>query len=264
MNKALFGRYWPANSLVHSLDARVKITLVFAMVIVVFLADNWISMGFCALCVLAFFAVSKISPLEAVRSIVPLLFIVVLTAIFNVFYIGTGDVLVDFGWLRITTDGVDSAAFLSVRLLLLLLMGSLLTMTTTTFDITFGIEAILSPLTKVHVPVHEFAFVISTALSFLPQIAGEFESVRIAQEARGAKLATTPLKGARALSSLITPMFASVFRHADTLALAMDARCYVPGAKRTRLNPSRLGASDFAAIAIVALIFALVILSRFL
>lgn len=264
MNKALFGRYWPARSPVHSLDPRIKITLVFAMIAIVFLADNWAAIGFCSACVLAFFAVAKISPLEAIRSIAPLLFIVALTAIFNIFYIGTGSVLVDFGWLRITTDGVASAAFLSVRLVLLLLMGSLLTMTTTTFDITFGIEGMLVPLTKIGVPVHEFAFVVSTALGFLPQIAEEFESIRIAQEARGAKLATTPLKGARALSSLITPMFASVFRHADTLALAMDARCYVPGARRSRLHPFELHARDFVAVTIVAIICALVALLRFL
>ena len=262
MNKALFGRYWPSDSFVHSLDARVKITIAFIMVVVLLLASNWASMGFCVLCVAGFFVASKISPLEAARSILPLLFIVILTAIFNIAYVDTGQVLIDFGWINITTGGLDSAAFLSVRLVLLLLMGSLLTMTTTTFDITFGIEEILSPLTAIKVPVHEFAFVVSTALGFLPQLAEEFESIRIAQEARGAKLATTPLKGARAFTSLMTPMFASIFRHADTLALAMDARCYVPGAERTRLRPSHLGARDFIALVVTAAICVSVALLR--
>ncbi len=259
MNKALFGRYWDAQSPVHSLDARIKITISFAMIIILFLAQNWYAMGFCVLCVIAFFAAAKIPPLEALRSILPLLFIIILSALFNIFYVDEGATLIDLGWTQITTGGLDSAAFLAVRLALLLLMGSLLTMTTTTFDITFGIEEMLSPLTRIKIPVHEFAFVISTALRFLPQFADEFETIRTAQLARGAKLATTPLKGARVLTSLVTPMFASVFRHADTLSLAMDARCYVPGAKRTRLHPQKIGAGDIAVLAVIALICVLVV-----
>lgn len=264
MNKALFGRYWPTQSFIHSLDPRTKITIAFAMIFVLFLATNWASMGFCALCALIFFAASRIPFLEAVRSILPLLFVIVLSVLFNLFYVDSGPILVDFGWTKITLGGLDAAAFLAVRLTLLLLMGSLLTMTTTTFDITFGIEEMLAPLSKIKVPIHEFAFVISTALRFLPQLASEFESIRIAQEARGAKLATTPLKGAKALSSLITPMFASVFRHADTLALAMDARCYMPGAERSKLKPSHLGVRDAVAFTVLVLICVLVALLRLL
>lgn len=264
MNKALLGRYWPSNSVIHSLDARTKITITFVMVIVILLLQNWWALGVSAICVFAFFVASRISPLEALRSILPLLFIIVLSAAFNIFYVSSGEVLADYGWLKITSGGVESAAFLSARLALLLLIGSLLTMTTTTFDIAFGIEAMLSPLTKIKVPVHEFAFVISTALSFLPQIASEYESVRVAQEARGAKLATTPLKGLRAISSLIVPMFASIFRHADTLALAMDARCFVPGAERTKLYPMLFRKQDYIAFAITALICVAVTLTWFL
>lgn len=264
MNKALFGRYWPAKSPVHDLDARVKITFVFLMIVAIFLADTWLSLGFCALIVFGLFALSRIPFVEALRSIVPLLFIIVLSALFNVFYVDGGNTLLDLGWVRITTGGLESAAFLSIRLALFLLLGSLLTMTTTTFDITFAIESMFSPLTRLKVPVHEFAFVVSTALHFLPQMVDEFDSIRMAQEARGAKLATTPLRGMRALSSLITPMFASVFRHADTLALAMDARCYVPGAKRTRIHPSHLGARDIAALAIAVLICIAIGLMRLL
>lgn len=264
MNKALFGRYWPVQSFVHALDPRTKITITFAMIFVLFLSTNWIAMGFCALCVLAFFAASRIPFLEALRSILPLIFVIVLSVLFNLFYVDSGSVLVDFGYLKITLGGVDAAAFLAVRLTLLLLMGSLLTMTTTSLDITFGIEEILSPLTKIRVPVHEFAFVTSTALRFLPQLAEEFDSIRIAQEARGAKLATTPLKGARALSSLITPMFASVFRHADTLALAMDARCYIPGANRGRLHPAHFSYRDAIAFAVLVFVCILVAILRLL
>lgn len=264
MNKALFGRYWPVNSPIHSLDARMKITIVFLMVATVLLVGNWASIGICALVVFAFLAISKISPLRAVRSIAPLLIVVVFTALFNIVYLDSGEVLLNVGWLEITSGGLESAAFMSARLALLLLLGSFLTMTTTTFEITFGIEGIFLPLARIGVPVHEFAFVVSTALGFLPKLVEEFEDIRIAQDARGAKLATTPLKGIRALSSLVTPMFASVFRHADTLSLAMDARCYVPGAERTRLHPSHLRIGDFLALGVAVLICALALLLTWL
>lgn len=264
MNKALFGRYWPVQSFVHALDPRTKITFAFVMVIVLLLATNWLAMGFSAICVLLFFAASRIPIFEAMRSILPLVFLIVLSALFNLFYVNSGPVLVSFANMQITLGGVDAAIFLSVRLTLLLLMGSLLTMTTTSLDITFGIEEMLSPLTKIKVPIHEFAFVMSTALRFLPQLAEEFDSIRIAQEARGAKLATTPLKGAKAIASLITPMFASVFRHADTLALAMDARCYIPGANRGRLHPAHFGYRDAIAFAVLVFVCVLVAILRLL
>ncbi len=259
--KALFGRYWEADSLVHRLDPRTKLASTFVLVVMVFLATSWPKMLFVAMSVAALFVCARIPLLQAARSVAPVLFIAILAVLFNVFFVHGGQTLVDWGWLKITTEGLSLGAFMGVRLMLLLLLGSLLTMTTTTIDITEATESLLSPLAHIGVPVHEFAFVMGTALRFLPQFADEFHSIRMAQIARGARLSTSPTKGMAALASLVVPMFASVFRHADTLSAAMDARCYHGAGGRTRLDPLRFRRRDaIAAAALAALVVVTVLI----
>ena len=257
---ALFGRYWEAESPVHRLDPRIKIIGTLLLVIAALCAGNFPALGLLAVCIACFFALARVPLVQALRSIAPLTFIVVLTALFNLFYVQGGEVYVSWGWVTISAEGVRLAAFMAVRLTLLLLAGSLLTLTTTSLDITEATERLLGPLSRIGVPAHEFALVMGIALRFLPQFAEEFRIIRTAQLARGAKLATSPVKGGLAgLTSLLVPLFASAFRHADTLSAAMDARCYHGAEGRTRLNPLRYRARDAIALAILVALLALTI-----
>ncbi len=261
--KALFGRYWKADSPLHRLDPRTKLLGTLALVVIVFLAQNFLALGFVALAIACLFPLGRIPLSQALRSIAPLSFIIAITALFNLFFVQGGAPLADWGWLRISEAGMRSALFIGLRLTLLLLSGSLLTLTTPSLDITEALERLLAPLGRWGFPAHEFAFVMGLALRFLPQFTDEFRDIRTAQVARGANLATSPFRsGPAALASLIVPLFASVFRHADTLSAAMDARCYHGSQGRTRLRPLAFGARDrWAALALAALAAATVALS---
>ena len=257
---ALFGRYWEADSIIHRLDPRTKVAGTFLLVVTMLCAWSFPTLAILAVCTLTFYALARIPLLQALRSIAPLSFIVVLTALFNLFAIQGGAVYVDWGWLTISAEGVRQAALMAIRLTLLLLSGSLLTLTTTSLDITEALERLLSPLARIGLPAHEFSLVLGMALRFLPQFAGEFRFIRTAQLARGATLATSPVKGGlQGLTSLLVPLFASAFRQADTLSCAMDARCYHGAGGRSRLNPLRFGSRDAIALLVLVALLALTI-----
>ena len=258
--KALFGRYWSADSPVHRLDPRTKVAGTLMLVVTLFCATTFLAQAVCVAFVLALCLIARIPLLQALRSIAPLLFIVVLTVLFNLFFVQGGDVLVDGGWVVISQEGVRMAVFVGIRLLLLFLVGSLLTLTTTTIDITEAFESLLKPLARLGFPAHEFAMILGIALRFLPQFAEELRLIRAAQLSRGAKLATSPTRsGLAGLTSLLVPLFTSVFRHADTLSSAMDARCYHGGVGRTRLHPLTFARRDGIAAAVLAALLVVVI-----
>ena len=257
---ALFGRYWEADSPIHKLDARTKFLGVIFMMIITFSATNFGALILVAVAVMALFRISRIPLKQALQSIVPLLFIIVLTALFNLFWMQGGTTLFQLGPIQISEYGIYMAVFISLRLTVLLLSGSLLTLTTTTLDITEAFERLLGPLARIGVPAHEFALILGIALRFLPQFAEELHTIRAAQLSRGAKLATSPTKsGIAGLTSLLVPLFTSAFRHADTLASAMDARCYHGAQGRTRLDPLAFGRNDACAALLLACLFAAVL-----
>ena len=260
---ALFGRYWPTDSPLHHLDPRTKLIGTIALIVILFCATKPISLAIVTAFVIALFALAHIPLGQALRSIAPLAFIIVLTALFNLLFVQGGEVYLDWGWARITSTGAATAAFIAVRLTTLLLSGSLLTMTTATLDITEAFERLLAPLARVGVPAHEFALVMGIALRFLPQFVDEFRTIRTAQLSRGAKLATSPTRnGLGGLTSLLVPLFTSAFRHADTLSAAMDARCYHGAAGRTRLHPLAFTPRDaIAALVLAALLAGVLLLS---
>ena len=252
-SSAVFGRYWSADSVIHRLDPRTKLLGTLALVVILFCARSPAGLGVVAAFAVLLFALARIPLGQALRSIAPLSFIIVFTALFNLLFVQGGAVYADWGWTRLTEQGAATAAFVAVRLTVLLLSGSLLTMTTTTLDITEAFERLLSPLSRLGVPAHEFALILGIALRFVPQFADELRSIRTAQLARGAKLATSPTKsGLAGLTSLIVPLFTSAFRHADTLSAAMDARCYHGAAGRTRLHLLAFRARDAAAACLLA------------
>ena len=247
--QALFGRYWEADSIVHRLDPRTKLIGVLFMMVIAFSAGNFPALGIVAAATILLPIIARIPLGQAFRSIAPLSFIIVLTALFNLFWVQGGAVLAQWGFIQISEEGVRMAVFISIRLTILLLSGSMLTLTTTTLDITEAFERLLTPLARIGVPAHEFALILGIALRFLPQFAEELHTIRIAQLARGAKLATSPTRsGIAGLTSLLVPLFASAFRHADTLANAMDARCYHGAQGRTRLCPLAFTPADGGAL----------------
>ena len=251
---ALFGRYWPGESPVHLLDPRMKLTGVLIAMVAIFLAQSYAALGVAAIFIAAFFFIARIPPAQALKSIGPLLFIVLLTAILNIFFVQSGEVYAAAGPFVISSGGINAAIFLSIRLTLLLLSASLLTLTTTTLDLTDAFEAMLAPFARFGVPAHEFAMVMGIALRFLPQFMEELQTIRAAQLSRGAHVTANPFHGGlTGLSSLMVPLFTSAFRHAETLSNGMDARCYHGGNGRTRLAP--LAFTKLDAVGLVVLVF---------
>jgi len=257
MGDALFGRYWAADSVIHRLDARTKVLATIAWVVACLIGSTVPALFVLTAAIVLFILLSKIPPLQVVRSVLPLMFIVVITALINLFSVQTGTALVEWGLLRITDGGLAMAGFVAIRLTLLLLGGSILTLTTTSIDITDALEQLLSPFARIGLPAHEFAMIMGIALRFVPQFADELLTIHNAQLSRGARLATSTTHGFASVTSLLVPLFASAFRHADTLSNAMDARCYHGAIGRTRLHPLKFAARDvLAAIVMVAVVAA--------
>ena len=259
--RAIFGRYWAADSPVHKLDPRTKLFGVLISMVAIFAAQSYPALAVAAAFVVAFFALARIPFLQAVRSIAPLAFIVVITALLNLFFVQGGTVYVDWGWMKISSEGINAAVFLAIRLLLLLLSASLLTLSTTTLDITDAFESVLGPLRRFGFPAHEFSMILGIALRFLPQFVDELATIRAAQLSRGAKLVANPFArgGLQSLGSLMVPLFASAFRHAETLSAGMDARCYHGGVGRTRLSPLTFARRDTVAFAVLGAMLVCVI-----
>lgn len=260
MNDALLGKYYAVDSFVHNLDPRVKITCVFATMIVVLASGSYVAMGACALFITVAFAAACIPFGQAWHSIAPLMFIVLITAIINIFFEHGGAVVVQFGPIAIDEGGLNRALFMAIRLTLVLFAASLLTLTTTTIDLTDGLEDMLRPLSRIGFPAHEFAMILGIALRFLPQFIQELGIIRSAQASRGAKFTANIFRGGlQSLTSLMVPLFTSAFRHAETLSSAMEARCYHGGEGRTKLNPSHLRLADVVAVLFVLAMIACVV-----
>ena len=261
----IFGRYCPGDSPVHRMDPRMKLTAVVVAMVVILASVSYPALAVAAAFVAAFYAIARIPFSYALKSVAPLLFIVVLTALLNLFFVQGGEVYLQLGPLAISQEGVHFAVFLSLRLTLLLFAASLLTLTTTALVLTDALEAMLNPVARFGVPAHEFAMVMGIALRFLPQFADELRIIRSAQLSRGAKITATPFKGGLSgLSSLMVPLFTSAFRHAETLSAGMDARCYHGGAGRTRLVPLAFSRLDAVGACVMVLMAACVVAANML
>ncbi len=260
-SSALLGRYWPAASPVHRMDARAKLLETLALIIIVFVAQDFWGLLVCALFIGGFFLCARIPLATAARSIAPLAFILVFSVLLNVFFVQGGTVYFQWWIITISEEGVLRAAFSACRLALLLFGISLLTLTTQTLDITDAFERLLMPFRRIGIPAHELSMMMGIALRFLPQFAQEFTTIYRAQLSRGASLN----KGrTRLLLSLIVPLFASAFRHADTLSAAMEARCYHGGEGRSRLYALRFSQVDAASVGVLALMLGCVVASNFI
>lgn len=254
MNQISLGQYYPANSFLHRADARMKVILSILYIVAVFLCKN--VLGFAALAVSALFLllISRIPIRIVFRAIRPILFVMLFTVVLNLFWTkGEGDPLWSFWWLSIYTNGIYSAVFMMVRIVVLILGTSLfLTYTTTPNALTDAIESLLSPLRVLHIPVHEFAMMMTIALRFVPTLSEETAKIMSAQKARGVDFSSGGLiRRAKALIPILIPLFVSSFRRGDELAMAMECRCYRGGKGRTKMTVAHLHARDFAALVLM-------------
>ncbi len=250
-----FGSYYPGESPLHKCDARAKLGLGFVFLVVALLARDFAGLAVIAVFVGMLYAVSRIPFGKAMRSLAPLMAIALICALLNLFVDQSGTTLFKWGIIEISTGSVRSCLFIGCRIILMMMGMSLITMTTTTLDLTAAFERLLGPLARIGVPAHELGMIMGIALRFMPQFATELSNVYHAQISRGAALDGSPVKGLRMLSSVAIPLFASVFRHAETLSAAMDARCYHGEVGRTRLHPLHYSKYDaYALVAFAALV----------
>lgn len=252
MKGIAFGQYYPAKSVVHRLDPRMKILLGILYIVASFLCGNVWSFGLLLVSTLALILVSRIPMRIVFRSVRAIIFIMIFTAVLNVFWTkGTdAELLWKWNFISIYTNGLYNAAFIVVRIVSMIIgMGIFLTYTTTPIQLTDGLEQLLSPLKLIKVPVHEFAMMMTIALRFIPTIIEETEKIMAAQKARGADFSNgSVVKRAKALIPVLIPLFISAFRRAGELATAMTCRCYRGGKGRTRLNVLRFSFRDFLAL----------------
>lgn len=254
------GQYFPGNSVLHKMDPRMKIILLAAYIIFIFLTKNYISLALISLSVLAVIYFSKISPKMYFKSIKAIVFIVLFTSFFSLFY-GAGEPIWEWHFLKITEAGINTAVFVAVRIIELVLVSAVLTYTTSPTDLTDGIEKLLKPLTFFHIRVHEIAMMMTIALRFIPTLVEETDKIMSAQKARGADFESgNIINRMKALIPILIPLFVSAFRRAYELAMAMESRCYHGGSGRTRMKVMKYSKYDYAALAIFCVLFVGVII----
>jgi energy-coupling factor transport system permease protein len=253
------GQYYPVNSTIHRLDPRVKLLAVFLYLISLFVFSSFAGYIVVTVFLMAVIALSKVPLTYIVKGLKPILFLLLFTAVFHIF--GTkGDALLEWKFISITWQGLRKGLFMSMRLIYLILGSSLLTYTTTPTKLTDGLELLLKPLEKLHVPVHDFAMIMSLALRFIPILLEEANRIMNAQSARGADFEEGSLwQRMRSMTAILIPLFVSSIRRAYDLAMAMEARCYRGGEGRTRLKPLQLTRDDWMAGGIVVVYFIAVI-----
>ena len=251
------GQFFPGYSPIHKLDPRTKIILATLFIISVFVANNPISFVLLALITVSLIAISRISFKIISKSVKPIVFILIFTALINVLMTkGEGEPLVSVWVISIYEEGIVRAVMMALRVIMLIVGTSvLLTYTTSPISLTDGIEALLSPLKKIHVPVHTFAMMMSIALRFIPTLVEETEKIMNAQKSRGADFTSGSLvQRAKALIPLLVPLFVSSFKRAEELATAMECRCYRGDKNRTKLVKLEYKASDFLFMAVFVLL----------
>lgn len=254
------GQYFPGNSIVHKLDPRMKIILIFLLIVSIFICKNIAGLGAIILFSVILVLISKIPFKTVLKSIKPLVVIILLTAVLNIFY-GKGDALVQLGKLKITADGIETAVFMAVRIITLVVISSLLTYTTSPTELTDALERLLKPLKLIKIDVHSIAMTMTIALRFIPTLIEEIEKIMSAQKSRGADLESGNLiHRAKALIPVLIPLFVSAFRRAGELAYAMECRCYHGGEGRTKMKVMKLTARDFISLAAVIVFMVIIVL----
>jgi energy-coupling factor transport system permease protein len=256
------GQHYPVESPIHDLDPRLKIIITFIFIISLFLIESFT--GY--LIVIAFLTVtitlSKVPVKFVIKGLRPILFIIMITFIINLL-MTPGRVIYTIGFIKITEEGLRQAGFMAIRLTLLIMGTSLLTLTTSPIILTDGIESLLKPFKRFGLPAHELAMMMTIALRFIPTLMEETEKIMKAQKSRGADFESGNIMSrAKNLVPLLVPLFVSAFRRADELAMAMEARCYRGGENRTRMRQMKIKKVDYAAAVVFTVYFAAIILFK--
>ena len=265
-NSIAFGQYCEGNSLLHRLDPRWKLVLAMLYIVVIFMCKNVFSFALVGVSAVLLMLLSRIKPALILNSLKPLVMIITVTAVINIFWLKGETLLFAMGPVSIYLEGIYNAVLIVVRVILLVSVTTLvLTYTTTPIALTDGLEQLLAPLAKIKLPVHEFSMMMTIALRFIPTLLEEPEKIMNAQRASGADFSSGSLaKRARALVPILIPLFISAFRRAEELAVAMECRCYTGGEGRTRMNVLHSSYRDFVALLAVLLILAgVVVINKF-
>lgn len=262
MEKMIIGRYVPADSILHRMDPRSKLIIVFLFVCVIFLANNSWTYGILVLYTFLMAGFSKIPARFLIGGLKPVLWLVIFTFFLHLFLTKEGEIILDLGWFKIYEEGLRQGIFISLRFFLLILITSLLTLTTTPIEITDGLERLLGPLKKLKFPVHELALMMSIALRFIPTLMQETDKIMKAQTARGVEYSSGPIKERlKAVVPLLIPLFISSFKRAEELAVAMEARGYKGGEGRTKYRQLSWAFADTSMI--IGLLFVTILLLIF-
>lgn len=256
------GQFFPGRSILHRLDPRTKIILLFVLIIAIFMAQGWAAYVALSLVTVALIFLSQVPPFTVLKSVKPIIWIILFTLLIHCVS-HDGEVLAKIYVFKVTAEGIIYGAKISLRLILLIVLSSLLTFTTSPLKLTDATEKLLSPMNKIGVPAHELAMMMTIAIRFVPTLLEETDKIIKAQKSRGLDFDSGGfIKRLRSMVPILVPLFLSSFRRADDLALAMEARCYRGGEGRTHMKELRLTALDFGAAAVVAIIFAAVIFLR--
>jgi len=258
------GQHYPADSIIHKMDARYKIIMILLYVIALFTAAGPISYGIMILFAVFVIISAKIPIRLIVRGLRPILWIVGFTLILHTFSTQEGDLIWQWARFSIYNGGILRGIMMGLRLVLLISITSLLTLTTTPIDLTDGLEALLKPFKKIGLPAHELAMMMTIALRFVPTLIEEADKIIKAQTARGADFEEGGLIArGKSMLPILVPLFISAFRRADDLAMAMEARCYRGGEHRTKMKELKSGSRDYIGLTILLLLFSLMALFRF-
>lgn len=264
MRDISLGQYFPGNSVLHKMDPRAKLILTIIFIVVIFVARSLSALLLLSAVTIAMMCSTGISPRVYLRGIKPIMFVIVFTTILNLFMTRGDELLFEWGIIHIYREGVNNAILMVVRITLLVLGSCVfLSYTTSPISLTDGLESLLRPLSKIHVPVHEFSMIMTIALRFIPTLIEETDKIMSAQKARGADFSSGGLiKRAKALLPVLIPLFVSAFKRADELAVAMECRCYRGGEGRTRMKVLRYHARDGVMLGIMALTVAAVVVAN--
>ena len=256
LNDITFGQFYPAKSLVHKMDPRFKMVLTVAFIVFTFVSQNAVSLIITGIALGLFIFATRIPVKMFLKTLKPIIPIIILTSILNALYVSGGDVLVSFWKITITTGGVTTAVYMAVRIAILIMCSSILTYTTSPTELTDAIERLFSPLKAIKVDIHSLAMMMTIALRFIPTLIEETDKIMNAQKARGAQLDSGNLRQrVKALIPVLIPLFISAFRRADELAMAMECRCYHGGEGRTRLKQLHMHRSDILIAVVAVLVF---------
>lgn len=253
------GQFFPGNSVIHKIDPRVKILLIIAYIVFLFVANNFVSLGFMVLVTVAIVLLTKIPVKMYFKGLKAIMFIILFTSVLNMFY-GSSEPIWQWGFLKITLNGISNAVFISIRIVALIFISCVLTYTTSPTDLTDALERLMKPLTVFHIKVHEIAMMMTIALRFVPTLLEETDKIMNAQKARGANMDSGGLiKRVKAMMPVLVPLLVSSFNRAYELAVAMECRCYRGGAGRTRMKVLKAETKDAVAVAVSVFVLAGVI-----